>query len=65
LRAEPFTSRKAFRAGPACLVDDDERLRHQVVLLNDTLDDAGHLVGAAAGARRTMISTGRVGCQAA
>ena len=43
---------KAFAAGAAGLVDDDHRLLHQVVLGDDALDDARHLVGAAAGAGR-------------
>ena len=41
---------EAFGAGAARLVDDDHRLLHQVVLGDDALDEARHLVGAAAGA---------------
>ena len=39
---------KAFGARAAGLVDDDEGLIHQVVLLNNTLNHARHLVGAPA-----------------
>ena len=42
----------AFAAGAARLVDDDQRLLHQVVLGHHALDEARHLVGAAAGAGR-------------
>jgi hypothetical protein len=42
---------KAFAAGAARLVDDNHRLLHQIVLGDDALDGAGHLIGAAAGAR--------------
>ena len=65
LRAEPLTSRKPFGAGAAGLVDDDERLRHQVVLLDDALDHARHLIGAAAGAGRNDELDRSVGCHAA
>ena len=41
---------EAFAAGAAGLVDDDHRLLHQIVLGDDALDRARHLVGAAAGA---------------
>ena len=41
---------EAFRARAARLVDDDERLLHQVVLGDDALEEARHLVRAAAGA---------------
>ena len=43
---------EALGAGAAGFVDDDERLRHQVMLLHNALDHAGHLIGAAAGAGR-------------
>ena len=43
---------EAFGAGAAALVDGDHRLLHQVVLGDDALDEARHLVGAAAGAGR-------------
>ena len=41
---------EAFGAGAAALVDGDHRLLHQVVLGDHALDEARHLVGAAAGA---------------
>ena len=41
---------EAFRPGAARLVDDDDRLLHQVVLGDDPLEEARHLVGAASGA---------------
>ena len=41
---------EAFAAGAARLVDDDHRLLHQIVLGDDALDGARHLIGAAAGA---------------
>jgi hypothetical protein len=43
---------EALGAGAARLVDDDQRLLHQLVLDDDALHQAGHLVGAAAGAGR-------------
>jgi hypothetical protein len=43
---------EAFRAGAAGLVHHHDGLAHQLVLGDDALDDAGHLVGAATGARR-------------
>ena len=43
---------EAFAAGAARLVDDHHRLLHQAVFGHDALDDARHLVGAAAGAGR-------------
>src|SRR5262249_6028651 len=43
---------KTFAAGAAGLVDDHHRGGHQVVLGDDALDDAGHLIGATAGAGR-------------
>jgi hypothetical protein len=43
---------ESFAARAAGLVDRDDRLLHQVVLGDDALDHAGHLVGAAAGAGR-------------
>ena len=43
---------EAFGTRPAALVDGDHRLLHQVVLGHHALDEAGHLVGAAAGAGR-------------
>src|SRR6185312_1324397 len=43
---------EAFGAGAAGLVDDDHRLLHQVVLGDDALQEARHLVGAASGAGR-------------
>ena len=42
---------EALGARAARLVDDDHRLLHQLVLDDDALDQARHLVGAAAGAR--------------
>src|SRR5262249_12105947 len=45
-----LTSRKPSAPRPARLVDDDQGLLHQVVLGDHALDEAGHLVGAAAGA---------------
>ena len=41
---------EAFGAGAAALVDGDDRLLHQVVLGDHALEEARHLVGAAAGA---------------
>ena len=43
---------EAFAAGAARLVDHDHRLLHQIVLGDDALDRARHLIGAAAGAGR-------------
>ena len=43
---------EALRARAARLVHDDERPRRELVLLGDARDQARHLVGAAAGARR-------------
>ena len=43
---------EALGAGAARFVDDDHRLRHQVVLGDHALQEARHLVGAAAGAGR-------------
>src|SRR5262249_51788810 len=43
---------EALAAGAARLVQDDERLIHEIVLLDDALQRARHLVGAAARARR-------------
>ena len=43
---------EAFAAGAAGFVDDHHRLLHQIVLADDALDGARHLVGAAAGAGR-------------
>jgi len=39
-----------LRTGAAGLVDDDDRLLHQLVLAGHPLNEARHLVGAAAGA---------------
>ncbi len=39
--------KKAFGAGPALLADHDHRGRHQIVLLDDALDQLRHLTGAA------------------
>jgi hypothetical protein len=39
---------EALGAGAARLVDDDQRFLHQLVLDDDALDQARHLVGAAA-----------------
>ena len=41
---------ETFAAGATRLVDDDERLLHQIVLGDDALDRPRHLIGAAAGA---------------
>ncbi len=43
---------EGFRAGTTALVHDDQWLLHQIVLGNDALDEARHLVGATAGACR-------------
>ena len=43
---------EALGAGAAGLVDHHERLLHEIVLLDDALNHAGHLIGAAAGAGR-------------
>jgi hypothetical protein len=61
---------EALGAGAAGLVDDDQRLLHQLVLDDDALHQARHLVGAATGAggywSRTRCCTGLVdGSQAA
>ena len=50
LSARSLEVEEAFAAGAARLVDDDHRLLHQIVLGDDALDGAGHLIGAAAGA---------------
>ena len=52
LPSEFLHVQEAFAARSAGLVHDDQRLLHEVVLLNDALDHAGHLVGAAARAGR-------------
>jgi hypothetical protein len=39
---------EAFGTGSTSLVDDDKRLRHQVVLLDHALKHSGHLVRPAA-----------------
>ena len=52
LPAERLDVEEALGAGAARLVDDDHRLVHQPVLLDDALDHPRHLVGAAAGAGR-------------
>ena len=54
----------AFGAAAAALVGDDDRLLGQLVLGDDRLNDAGEIVGAAAGADVTTNSIGLVGCQA-
>ena len=46
----PLTSRKPSAPAPPDLLTTIERLLHQVVLGDDALDEARHLVGAAAGA---------------
>ena len=46
----PLTSRKPSAPAPPALLIDDHRLLHQIVLGDDALDEARHLVGAAAGA---------------
>ena len=55
---------EALGAGAARLVDDHDRLRHQLMLLDHALDHARHLVGAAAGARRhdELHGLGRLPC---
>ena len=53
----PLHVEEAFGPGAARLVDDDQRLLHQVVLGDHALEEARHLVGAAAGAgRKSMIA---------
>ena len=52
ISARSLEVEEAFAAGAARLVDDDHRLLHQIVLGDDALDRARHLVGAAAGAGR-------------
>ena len=56
---------EALGAGAARLVDDDQRLLHQLVLDDDALDQAGHLVGAAAGAggHHELDRLGRFPCR--
>ena len=46
-----FHIEKAFGARAARLVDDDERLLHQIVLRDDALKEARHLIGTAARTR--------------
>ena len=55
---------EALAAGAAGLVDHHHRLLHQIVLGDDALDGARHLVGAAAGAGRHDDLDGRVGSHA-
>src|SRR3546814_3562595 len=43
---------EAFAARAAALVDNHQRLVHELVLLHDALDHAGHLVGTATGTGR-------------
>jgi hypothetical protein len=50
LCASPLASLTERKPGAARLVDDDQRLLHQLVLDDDALDQARHLVGTAAGA---------------
>src|SRR5690242_18538656 len=45
----PLHLEKAFRASAAGFVNGNQRTRRKLVLFRDTLDDAGHLVRAAAG----------------
>jgi hypothetical protein len=54
-----LTSRIPSPPAPPGLVDHHHGLLHQAVLGDDALDDAGHLVGAAAAAGGTMNSTVR------
>ena len=46
-----FDVQKAFRTSTARLVDDDHRLLHELVLDDDALDQARHLVSTTTGAR--------------
>ena len=43
-----FNREKAFCTGARRFIDGDDGLLHQVVFTDNTLDHAGHLVGAAA-----------------
>src|SRR3546814_1204153 len=43
---------EAFAARAAALVDNHQRLVHELVLLHDALDHAAHLVGTATGTGR-------------
>src|SRR3546814_15382550 len=63
---------EAFAARAAALVDNHQRLVHELVLLHDALDHAGHLVGTATGTgrndeldslRRLPLEIGRASCR--
>ena len=58
------TAPEYIAAGAARLVDDDHRLFHQGMLGDDALDDARHLIGAAAGSGRwnSLCRPGRLPC---
>jgi hypothetical protein len=43
---------KALGPGAAAFVDHDHRLLHELMLLDDRIDEARHLIGATARARR-------------
>ena len=62
LPRELFTSRKPSPPAPPALLITHHRLLHQIVLGDDALDGARHLIGAAAGAGRNdeFDRTGRL-----